>query len=111
MPTDLEIAHSVTARPILDVAADLGLSPDDLELYGRDKAKISQPTIERLLRLPRIGGGGGTRGKLIVVTAITPTPAGEGKTTVTIGLAQGLCKLGKRGSPPCASLRWGRCSA
>ena len=90
MPTDLEIAHSVTPHSIVDVAADLGLSADDLEFYGRDKAKISQPTMERLL-----AGSDTPRGKLIVVTAITPTPAGEGKTTVTIGLAQGLCKLGK----------------
>jgi len=108
MPTDLDIAHSVTPRPIGDVAADLGLSPDDLEPYGRDKAKISQPTLERLLTPPSLTGpslagdkagglGSGTpRGKLIVVTAITPTPAGEGKTTVVIGLAQGLCKLGKK---------------
>ena len=92
MPTDLDIAHSVTPRPIADVAADLGLAPDDLEPYGRDKAKISQPTIERLLAEPDA-----PRGKLIVVTAITPTPAGEGKTTVVIGLAQGLCRLGKKG--------------
>jgi formate--tetrahydrofolate ligase len=97
MPTDLEIAHSVTARPILDVAADLGLTPDDLEPYGRDKAKISQPALERLLSdSPSMGGRGAKRGKLIVVTAITPTPAGEGKTTVVIGLAQGLCKLGRK---------------
>jgi formate--tetrahydrofolate ligase len=89
MPTDLEIAQSVTPRPILDVAAELGLAPDDLELYGRDKAKINYPAIERLLDQPR-------RGKLVVMTAITPTPAGEGKTTVTIGLAQGLCRLGTR---------------
>ncbi len=91
MPTDLEIAHSVTPRPIIDVAADLGLSPDDLELYGRDKAKISLPALERLLSTPDA-----PRGKLILVTAITPTPAGEGKTTVTIGLAEGLNKLGKK---------------
>ena len=91
MPTDLEIAHSVTPRPVLDVAADLGLTPDDLELYGRDKAKISQKALERLLSAPNA-----KRGKLIVVTALTPTPAGEGKTTVTIGLAEGLCKLGKK---------------
>ncbi len=102
MPSDLEIAHSVTARPIAEIAADLGLSPDDIELYGRDKAKISQPAIERLLAPPSLSGkgagglGSSPRGKLIVVTAITPTPAGEGKTTVTIGLAQGLCKLGKK---------------
>ena len=59
MPTDLEIAHSVTPRPIVDVAADLGLTPDDLELYGRDKAKISQPTLERcFLASPELGAGG-----------------------------------------------------
>ncbi len=92
MPTDLDIAHSVTPRPITDVAADLGLTPDDLEPYGHDKAKISQPALERLLSEPNA-----PRGKLIVVTAITPTPAGEGKTTVVIGLAQGLCRLGKKG--------------
>ncbi len=91
MPTDLQIAHSVTPRPILDVAADLGLSPDDLELYGRDKAKVSAPALARLL-----AERDAPRGKLVLVTAITPTPAGEGKTTVTIGLAQGLCQLGKR---------------
>ena len=91
MPTDLEIAHSVTPRPIVEVAADLGLVPDDLELYGRDKAKVSLPTLERLL-----GKSAGPRGKLVVVTAITPTPAGEGKTTVTIGLAEGLNKLGRK---------------
>ncbi len=92
MPTDLEIAHSVTTRPLVDVAADLGLTPDDLEPYGRDKAKISAPTLSRIL-----GDPDGRRGKLVVVTAITPTPAGEGKTTVTIGLAQALCRLGRRG--------------
>jgi formate--tetrahydrofolate ligase len=96
MPTDLEIAHSVTPRPIVEVAADLGLSPDDLELYGRDKAKISLLALERLLFPPLLGAGGAKRGKLILMTAITPTPAGEGKTTVTIGLAQGLQKLGKK---------------
>lgn len=91
MPTDLEIAHSVTPRPITEVAADLGLTPDDLEMYGRDKAKISLVTLERLL-----AEANAPRGKLIVVTAITPTPAGEGKTTVTIGLAEGLNRLGKK---------------
>jgi formate--tetrahydrofolate ligase len=91
MFTDLEIAQSVTPRPLADVAADLGLAPDDLEMYGRDKAKISLPAIEKLLE-----GADAPRGKLILVTAITPTAAGEGKTTVTIGLAQGLCRLGKR---------------
>ena len=91
MSTDLEIAHSVTPRPITAVAADLGLTPDDLELYGPLKAKISASALARLL-----AGPDKRRGKLILVTAITPTPAGEGKTTVAIGLAQGLNKLGKR---------------
>ncbi len=72
------------------IAHDLGLAPDDLEPYGRDKAKISTQAIARLLTPDA------PRGKLVVVTAITPTPAGEGKTTVTIGLVQGLCRLGKR---------------
>ncbi len=90
MPTDLEIAHQATPRPILDVAQDLGLAPNDLELYGRDKAKISAQALVRLLTPDA------PRGKLVVVTAITPTPAGEGKTTVTIGLVQGLCRLGRR---------------
>lgn len=90
MPTDLEIAHQAAPRPIVDIALDLGLLPDDLELYGRDKAKISAPVLARLL------APDAPRGKLVVVTAITPTPAGEGKTTVTIGLAQGLCRLGTR---------------
>ena len=93
MPTDLEIAHSGTPRPIVDVAADLGLMPEELELYGRDKAKISLPALERLLAPPAPNSGGAGRGKLIVVTAITPTPAGEGKTTVTIGLVQGLRRV------------------
>lgn len=91
MPTDLEIAHSVTPRPIAEIAAELGLASEDIEPYGRDKAKISQKAMEGLLNETDA-----KRGKLIVVTAITPTPAGEGKTTVVIGLAQGLCYLGKK---------------
>jgi formate--tetrahydrofolate ligase len=91
MHTDLSIAQAATLRPISDVASDLGLAPDDIELYGRYKAKIESRALNRLL-------SGDTRqnGKIVLVTAITPTPAGEGKTTVTIGLAQALCKLGKR---------------
>ena len=74
-------------RPIADVARDLGIDPDHVEPYGRDKAKI---------RLEALSGAGGAGGKLILVSAITPTPAGEGKTTTSIGLAQGLRKVGKR---------------
>ena len=89
MPSDLEIAQAVTPRPIGEIAAEIGLLPEDLELYGRDKAKIRYQAIERVL------SGSSSRGKLVLVTAITPTPAGEGKTTVTVGLAQALCKLGQ----------------
>jgi formate--tetrahydrofolate ligase len=77
---------SVTLRPIADVAADLGIAPEHLEPYGRDKAKV---------RLEALSSTNGTPGKLILVSAITPTPAGEGKTTVSIGLAQGLRVIGK----------------
>ncbi|MEE8362856.1 MAG: formate--tetrahydrofolate ligase [Dehalococcoidia bacterium] len=73
-------------RPIADVAADLGIGPRDFEPYGHDKAKIPLEAFP----------SGNTPGKLIVVTAITPTPAGEGKTTVAVGLAQGLAKIGRR---------------
>src|ERR1041384_790105 len=91
MNTDLAIAQAATLRPITAVAADLGLTPEDLELYGNYKAKISTAALNRLL-----ADEGGPKGKIVLVTAITPTPAGEGKTTTTIGLAQALCKLGKK---------------
>lgn len=91
MPSDIEIANGAKLRPILDVAADLGLSPDDIELYGRHKAKISYPSMERLLADKSL-----RRGKLILVSAITPTKAGEGKTTTSVGLAQGLRKIGRK---------------
>ena len=78
-PNDIEIAQSVKPRPIVDVARDLGLAADDLELYGRYKAKIP---IEIASRPPR--------GRLVLVTAINPTPTGEGKSTVAVGLAQAL---------------------
>ncbi|MGD8684636.1 MAG: formate--tetrahydrofolate ligase [Chloroflexota bacterium] len=87
--TDLEIARSVTPRPIDDVAADLGLRPEEIERYGTTKAKV---TLEGLERVERAN----PRGKYVVVTAITPTPLGEGKTTTTVGLAQGLNRLGHR---------------
>ncbi len=91
MNTDLAIAQSATLLPVVDIAESLGLGPEDIELYGRYKAKISFPAISRLL-----SSTSGPKGKIVLVTAITPTPAGEGKTTTTIGLAQALCKLGKR---------------
>ncbi len=74
-------------RPIADVAGDLGIAPEDLEPYGRNKAKVRLEALDRLDR---------PKGKLILVSAVTPTPAGEGKTTVSIGLAQGLRAIGER---------------
>jgi formate--tetrahydrofolate ligase len=88
MPTDIEIAQSITPRPIVEVAADAGLLPEEIEFYGRYKAKVRLDAFERLRDRPN--------GKLVLVTAITPTPAGEGKTTVTIGLAQGLNRVGAK---------------
>ncbi len=88
-PSDLEIARSITPRRIVDVAADLGIREDELELYGPLKAKVSLKAIERL-------EAQNPRGKYILVTAITPTPLGEGKSTTTVGLAQGLNRIGHR---------------
>jgi len=88
-PSDLEIARSVTPRPIVEVARDLGLRDDEIELYGPVKAKV---TLEGLNRVESEG----RRGKYVLVTAITPTPLGEGKSTTTVGLAQGLNRIGKR---------------
>ena len=88
-PSDLEIARSVTPRPIMDVARDLGLRDDEVEPYGHTKAKVTLAAIERLeAERPR--------GKYVVVTAITPTPLGEGKSTTTVGLAQGLNRIGRK---------------
>jgi formate--tetrahydrofolate ligase len=88
-PSDLEIARSVTPRPIVDVARDLGIADDELELYGPTKAKVKLEAIERLERER-------PRGKYVLVTAITPTPLGEGKSTTSVGLAEGLNHIGKR---------------
>ena len=84
-PSDIEIAQRATLRPIVDVAAELDLTADDLDLYGKYKAKIP---LEFTQRPPR--------GRLVLVTAINPTAAGEGKTTTSVGLAQALRKIGKR---------------
>ncbi|MCI0346085.1 MAG: formate--tetrahydrofolate ligase, partial [Chloroflexi bacterium] len=86
-PSDLEIARSVTPRPITDVASELGLRDDDIEPYGRTKAKVTLDAIRRL-------ESERPRGRYVLVTAITPTPLGEGKTTTTIGLTQGLNRIG-----------------
>jgi len=88
MKTDIEISQGTRLQPIQEIAAMAGLRDDELELYGPYKAKVNLNAIEdRRYRPP---------GKLILVTAMTPTPAGEGKTTTTIGLTQALCRLGKR---------------
>lgn len=88
MLTDVEIAQSAKMKPISEIAKKVGLEDDDLELYGKYKAKIALEAINRLENKPD--------GKLILVTAINPTPAGEGKTTTMIGLSQALNKLGKK---------------
>lgn len=87
---DIEIARSIKKRRIVDIARDIGLSEDDLELYGNFRAKISQAAISRIRAMDS------SEGKLILVTALNPTPLGEGKTTLTIGLGQGFGKLGKK---------------
>ena len=84
MPSDLEIAQSITLRPIKDVAAELGFHEDEIDLYGRYKAKLPIETASRP-----------AKGKLILVTAIHPTAAGEGKTTTSVGLAQALRRMGR----------------
>ncbi|MCH5188456.1 MAG: formate--tetrahydrofolate ligase, partial [Oscillospiraceae bacterium] len=88
MLTDIEIAMSAKMKPIAEVAASLGISEDELEFYGKYKAKLSDELIARTKNNPD--------GKLILTTAINPTPAGEGKTTTSVGLGQALCRLGKK---------------
>lgn len=86
--SDIEIAQEAVKKPIVEIAESIGLTQDDLELYGKYKAKISMETVKRLRNEKD--------GKLILVTAISPTPAGEGKTTTSVGLADGLAKIGKK---------------
>ena len=88
MLSSLEIAQAATLRPIADVAAEAGIEPDELEQYGRFKAKVDLSILERLEAVPDA--------KIVNVTAITPTPAGEGKTTTSVSLTQGLGALGRR---------------
>ena len=94
VPSDIEISQAASPEYIVKVAAKLAISEDDLELYGRYKAKISPKVLKNLKDKPD--------GKLILVTAISPTPAGEGKTTVSVGLTDGLNKIGKNA---CVALR------
>lgn len=88
MKTDIEIAQATEMKPVAEIAAQLGIAEDELELYGKYKAKISDDYIKRI--------SGNPDGKLILVTAINPTPAGEGKTTVTVGLGEAFGKLHKK---------------
>jgi formyltetrahydrofolate synthetase len=88
VPSDLDIAQAATPKPILEIADELGLTEDDLILYGKYKAKVHLDTLPKLAGRPK--------GKYVDVTAITPTPLGEGKTTTTVGLVQGLGQLGHR---------------
>ncbi len=88
MKTDIEIARENEMEPIVDVASKLNVDPDDIEMYGKYKAKFSEKFLSSL--------DSREKGKLVLVTAVNPTPAGEGKTTTSIGLSDALCKLGKK---------------
>lgn len=109
MKTDIEIAQETKMLPITTVASQYGITEDDLELYGKYKAKISNELWQEIKDRPD--------GKLILVTAINPTPAGEGKTTTSIGLAQAMAKCGKKAMlalrepslGPCFGIKGGSC--
>ncbi|MCI5943164.1 MAG: formate--tetrahydrofolate ligase, partial [Eubacterium sp.] len=88
MKTDIQIAQEAEMMPIRDVAMQYGIEEDDLELYGKYKAKFSDELMKKVEKRPD--------GKLVLVTAINPTPAGEGKTTTSIGLAQAMEKMGRK---------------
>ena len=88
MKSGLEIAQEAELRPIADIAAVAGIQPDELEPYGKHRAKVDLSILDRLADRPD--------GKLIITTAITPTRAGEGKTTTSVSLTQGLGKIGER---------------
>ncbi|OGO56830.1 MAG: formate--tetrahydrofolate ligase [Chloroflexi bacterium RBG_16_72_14] len=89
IPSDLDIARAATPRPIIDIAREIGLRDEEIEFYGPVKAKVTLAGVERVERER-------PRGRYVVVTAITPTPLGEGKTTTTVGLAQGLNRIGRK---------------
>lgn len=90
MKSDIQIAQEAKLLPIGEIAGQLGLTEEDLECYGKYKAKISNECIQKT--------AGNRDGRLVLVTAVNPTPAGEGKTTVTVGLGQALCRMGKKAS-------------
>jgi formate--tetrahydrofolate ligase len=87
MRSDLDIAHGATMRPVRDIAHELGVPDDCYEPYGRFKGKLSLRTLEAVADRPR--------GRYVDVTAITPTPLGEGKTVTTVGLGQAMARIGK----------------
>ncbi|HBQ64416.1 MAG TPA: formate--tetrahydrofolate ligase, partial [Clostridiales bacterium] len=86
--SDIEIAQSTPMEPIENIAAEIGISKDDIEFYGKNKAKVDYDLLKK--------HASGKDGHLILVTAITPTPAGEGKTTTTVGLGDSLRRIGKK---------------
>ncbi len=88
VPSDIEIARAAQKKPIFEIGQRLGIPQGDLIPFGHDKAKVSSRFLA--------GQGDGAEGRLILVTAINPTPAGEGKTTTTVGLGDGLNRIGKR---------------
>ncbi len=110
--TDIEIAQKNIMEPIVDIARSIGIEEKDLDSYGKYKAKLSFEKLTQLVQTPKE-----KRGKLILVTAITPTPAGEGKSTVTVGLGDGLKKFGKKtiialrepSLGPCFGVKGGAC--
>ena len=114
MLSDIEIAMKNKMLPVVEIAKKIGISEENLDLYGKFKAKI---TMQELRRLQKKASDPAGCGKLILVTAITPTPAGEGKSTVSIGLADGLSKIGKKAMAalrepslgPCFGVKGGAC--
>ncbi len=112
--TDIEIARANAMVPITEIAGKIGIETEDLELYGKYKAKLS---MKKLKELQKKSETPENRGKLILVTAVTPTSAGEGKSTVSIGLGDGLCRIGKNASialrepslGPCFGVKGGAC--
>ena len=87
-PSDLEIANAAHKKPIDEIAESIGIQKKDLIRFGDDKAKLTHNLVKSLSK--------NDDGKLILVTAISPTPAGEGKTTTSVGLVDGLCNIGKK---------------
>ena len=104
-PSDIEIAEAADITPVVDLARDtLGIPAEALVPYGHTKAKVSLPYLRSLEDRPD--------GHLVLVTAMSPTPAGEGKTTTSVGPGRRACAgSARRASSPCASRRWARCSA